>query len=463
MSVRIRITILFASMVLFILVLVCGSIYYFSYTNRVNWIKVRLTNWAITTGRLLSQSSVFDQQMVLKIDAATSLAMKSKTVQAYDLGNQRIYVYNDSASKDIEFDVDILKKTRKAGDLYFSFENRDVISHYYKDRRYNAVMIAGAYDEDGKRKLQQLSYILIFSFIGGILIAIGVGYFFSWRLLLPLRKMADNINKISVQNLAGRIRVGSGKDEWDYLANTLNQLLNRLQESFEIHRRFISNASHELSTPLTSISSQLEISLNRGREAVEYRRVMESVSQDVRQLARLTQTLLEFARASGDPGGLEIDLVRIDEVLLSLPGEITKLNKTFNVVLDFIQLPEEEDKLLVFGNEELLLTAIKNIVINACKYSENHGAKVKLVSEENVITIIVEDRGKGIPENELENIFQPFYRVNGNQNVKGFGLGLSLAHQVIKLHKGQIMVKSIVGNGTLFTIKLPTAGNLSSK
>ena len=185
--------------------------------------------------------------------------------------------------------------------------------------------------------------------------------------MIPLRKIADEIKEISVQNLAGRIKSGEGKDEWNYLAETVNQLLYRLQDGFEIHRRFISNASHELSTPLTSISSQLEISLNRDREASEYRITMESIHQDVRQLSRLTQTLLEFARASGDPGGLEIDLVRIDEVLLALPGEITKLNQLHKVNLVFEKLPDEEEQLLVFGNEELLITALRNITVNACK------------------------------------------------------------------------------------------------
>ena len=105
---------------------------------------------------------------------------------------------------------------------------------------------------------------------------------------------------------------------------------------------------------------------------------MESIHQDVRQLSRLTQTLLEFARASGDPGGLEIDLVRIDEVLLALPGEITKLNQSHKVKLVFEKLPDEEEKLLVFGNEELLITALRNITVNACKYSDNHLAIIRL-------------------------------------------------------------------------------------
>lgn len=454
---------LFASIVLVILILVCGSIYYFSYTNRLNSFKTRLTNWAITTGRLLGQSTVFDQQMMLTIDASTMLAMKDKTVQAYDHLNNRIYIYSDSDAETIQFPGDLLNRTREEGDIFFSLGKRDVISHYYHDKEFSVVMIVAAFDEAGKQKLVQLSYILAFSFTGGILIAIAAGYMFSKRLLTPLRKIADEINEISVQNLAGRIKSGEGKDEWNYLAETLNQLLYRLQDGFEIHRRFISNASHELSTPLTSISSQLEISLNRDREASEYRQTMESIHQDVRQLSRLTQTLLEFARASGDPGGLEIDLVRIDEVLMALPGEITKLNQSHIVKLVFEKLPDEEEQLLVFGNEELLITALRNITVNACKYSDNHLAVVRLVSENNQIMIYIEDEGKGIPEGELQNIFQPFYRVSNNRNIKGFGLGLSLTNQIIKLHKGRINVHSVVGKGTVFTITLPIAGNLSKK
>jgi two-component system sensor histidine kinase ArlS len=461
MSVRIRITILFASMVLMILVLVCISIYYFSYTNRVNSFRTRLTNWAISTGRLLSQSSVFDQQMILKIDASTMLAMKDKNVQAYDQADNRIYNYNDRAADAIQLPKDILNRTREEGDSYFSFGRRDVISHYFNDKNFRVVMVAAAFDEDGKQKLVRLSYVLLFSFLGGILIAIAAGYLFSKRLLVPLRKIADEIKEISVQNLAGRIKAGEDKDEWNYLADTINQLLYRLQDGLEIHRRFISNASHELSTPLTSISSQLEISLNRDREASEYRVIMESIYQDVRQLSRLTQTLLEFARASGDPGGLEIDLVRIDEVLLFLPGEISKLNETHQVKLIFEKLPDEEDKLLVFGNEELLITAIRNIAVNACKYSDDHVATIKLASRDSSVIINIEDRGKGIPEIELRNIFQPFYRVSNNRNIKGFGLGLSLANQIIKLHKGQIDVHSVPEKGTEFIITLPVAGSLS--
>jgi len=235
-------------------------------------------------------------------------------------------------------------------------------------------------------------------------------------------------------------------------------LLDRLQQSFELQRRFIANASHELSTPLTAISSRLEISLGREREAAEYRQVMQSIYQDVQQMCKLTQTLLEFAKASGNAGGLEINLVRMDEIILRLPAEASRINPEYTVRIDFENLPEQEEFLLVFGNEALLFTAIKNIVLNACKYSPDRTANVLLkVEPDHQITISVQDRGPGIKPEELENIFQPFYRIEGNVTANGFGLGLSLASRIIKIHKGNIVVKSVVGAGTTFLIQLPGA------
>lgn len=231
MSVRIRITMLFASIVLVILLIVCGSVYYFSYTNRVNTIKTRLTNWGITTASLLGQSGVFNEKLILKIDASTILTMKDKTVQAYDSLDRRIYMYSDDSSDILRVGKTELDKARRGRDVYFRLGGREALAHYYKQGGFEIVVVSAAYDQEGLKKLEQLEFILLFSFVGGILIAIIAGYWFSRRLLVPLRRIADEVNEISVQNLEGRIKAGSGKDEWNYLAGTLNQLLYRLQES----------------------------------------------------------------------------------------------------------------------------------------------------------------------------------------------------------------------------------------
>ena len=456
MHVRIKITLLFTLIVFVLLSFLCGYIYYSSYTTRVENIKAQLTNRALTASRMLGRHDALGLNLMNKIDSVSVLSVKNKTVQAYNFLNERIYTYSNNAADTINISNAVIEKSRINNIIFFNAGLKDAVVYYDENNR--IVVFVAAYDDQGKKDLQHIKFILWLSLIAGILIAFTAGYFFSKVLLQPVKKIADEVNTISVHSLEHRIKSGNANDEWNYLTETLNELLNRLQESFEIQRRFISSASHELSTPLTSISSQLEVSLQRHRTPEEYRLVMQSVYQDVRHLNKLTQTLLEFATVSGNAGGLELNLIRIDEVLMRLPSEMTKLDKSYSVKLVFDKLPEDEARLLVFGNAELLFTAIQNIVSNACKYSNNRLAKVKLSVSQSVIIVSVEDEGKGIPENELQNIFQPFYRTEDSRSIIGFGVGLPLVNRIIKLHRGQIKINSLVGKGTSFSIQLPIAG-----
>lgn len=461
MPVRLRITLLFSVLAFIILSIVCGGVYYFFYQSRINNIRTRLTNRGISTARLLSQREIFDKELIRRIDSSTTLSLKNKTVQAYDYRNRRIYRYSDVAGDEIPISEEILDKARVKGDYFFTEGKKEAVAYHYVDNNSRIVIVTAAEDEVGRQNLQTLLNILLLSFLVGNIFVLVSGYIFSRRLLLPVKKITEDVAEISAQNLTRRLETGTTRDEWNQLSSTLNELLNRLQESFELQRRFISNASHELSTPLTSISSQLEVTLQREREAEEYKKVMLSVYQDVRYMGKLTQTLLEFAKASGNPGGLEINLVRIDEILLRLPAEIARMDPFYSVQMHFDDMPEEEEGLLVFGNETLLLSAIKNIVVNACKYSSDHKASVHLQLNNSYIIIIVQDRGKGIPKHELNNIFQPFYRIE-NQSTGGFGLGLSLAERIIKIHKGSIEVNSEAGKGTTFVIRIPAAQKLGT-
>jgi signal transduction histidine kinase len=448
---------LFSLFALIILGVVCGGIYYFSYQSRIITIKLRLTNRAITTARLLSQQEIFDRNVVGRIDSLTTISLTNKVVQAYDYQNERFYSYSDVPGDTLQIGKEVLDNARVNGSHFFRKDDKEAVAYHYTDNNTRIVVVTAAEDVDGRQNLASLLHILAISLLAGLILVVISGYLFSVSLLRPIKKISRDAADISAHNLTRRIATGTTKDEWFQLADTLNQLLNRLQESFELQRRFISNASHELSTPLTSISSQLQVSLQRDRTSEEYKRVMNSVYHDVQNMSKLTQTLLAFAKASGDKGGLEISLLRMDEIILRLPAEITKLNQQFTVHLSFEDLPEKEEKLLVFGNEALLLTALKNMTINACKYAPDHRADVTLKATEAELHVIIADKGPGIPSDKLGTIFQPFYRVNENSNTEGFGLGLSLSDRIIKLHRGTILVKSTVGAGTVFTVQLPIA------
>jgi len=456
MPVRLKITLLFSVIVFLILGLVCVIVYYFSLSNRSKYINARLTNVAITTGRFLSRAELLNPHLIQKIDSLTAIAFTRKTVLAYDSLNRKIYSFNDDDADSLNLSRDIFEKVRSRQTMYLEIDKRDVAFYHYTDQNVDLVIVAAGYDVFGYSVMKQLLFILSISFFVGVFIAIVSGYVFSRRLLLPLSKIASEVNEISAQSLARRIDTGRSQDEWYNLANTLNQLLNRLQESFELQKRFIANASHELSTPLTAISSQLEVALQKERSSEDYRKTMESIYQDVHYLGKLTHTLLEFAKASGTKGGIETKLLRIDEIILALPAELSKVNNHYTVLLNFDNLPENDEDLLVYGNEELLFTAINNIALNACKYSTDLQAKVLLSSRKKDFIITIENKGSGIPLQEMEKIFQPFYRIEENRTAGGFGLGLSLAQRIIKLHRGDIRVSSQNGI-TSFMVSLPWA------
>jgi signal transduction histidine kinase len=454
MPVRLKITLVFSSIVFCILGLVFLIIYFFAAKNRRDYIDARLTNMAVTTGRFLSRSETFNPTLIQRIDSLTAIAFTHKTVQVYDEMNRKIYSFNDDEEDALTVDTGKLSDARNTPKLYVLMNKRDVIFYHYTDNNFNLVIVAAGYDDFGRQYLNRLLFILLMSFLAGTVIAVLIGYLFSSKLLRPLGRIAFEVNEISAQNLTRRMDTGASRDEWYYLSDTLNRLLDRLQESFELQRRFVSNASHELSTPLTSILSQLEVTLQKERSTAEYHRVMQSIYHDVQHMGQLTHTLLALAKASASKGGIEIKPVRIDEILLRMPSEAAKIDKTYSVFLEFGELPEEEENLVVFGNEELLFTAIKNIVLNACKYSKNQQAVVLLSANEKAISVAVKNLGVGIPAHEFENIFQPFYRIEENRVAGGFGLGLSLAKRIVKLHNGEISVYSKPGEETIFTLYL---------
>lgn len=263
MSVRLKITFLFTAIVFCILGLAFVMIYLISAEKRERYIDSRLTNLAITTGNFLSRKEYFKPEIISKIDSLTAISFTRKTIQAYDHSNNKIYSFNDDEADVVTLKTNKIYEVRFRKKIYTRFDKKDVVMYYYKFDGNDFVIVAAGYDLFGLESLQDLFTILFVTFFAGIVIALISGYIFSRQLLKPLGFIANAINEISAQNLAKRLDSGTTPDEWNYLTKTVNKLLTRLQESFETQSRFIANASHELSTPLASISTQLEITLQK--------------------------------------------------------------------------------------------------------------------------------------------------------------------------------------------------------
>ncbi len=459
MSIRYKIALLFVALVTLLFGIISISVYYFSAKERSTTFNNRLKNRALTTAQVYKIVADSSFNVLKRIDTSAVGSLYNKTILVIDNNNSVQYSFSDNRFDSLSSLKQIISNTKKDGLYFFTTENRKAVAYY--DIPGNFTVVVAAYDADGHEYLNQLKNILWLSFISAVILSFFAGLYFATNLVQPIKKIIGEVDLISSNNLSQRIEIHKAGDELTRLAETFNNLLDRLNDSFAIQRRFISNASHELSTPLTSVSSQLEVALQKERTSAEYREVMESIYEDTKELQQLTRSLLDIAK-TGSQGTIDLIEVRLDEVIFKVSADIQKQNKLYKVNFQFNSFPDEEKLLTVFGNPDLIYIAFKNVIENGCKYSENNQSNVNILFEPSAITVFVKSIGDVISEADIQNIFQPFFRTNNARKKEGFGLGLTLTRRILFLHKATITATSNKEKETVFTIQFPNITKNSS-
>jgi two-component system, OmpR family, sensor histidine kinase ArlS len=454
MNIRFKITLLFTLLVMGILSLISYSVYYFTEESRVEIFKQRLQAGANNRANLFAILGDNKIGVLQKMDSSSTALISQRGLVIYD-NDKKAYEFYGKGVKPLVITPQLIAGAKINKSKFVKEGDADLFIRYGEYNHKKLTVFYMGSDEDGKGRITDLKRILLSSLLAGVIITIIVGYIFSTQLVRPINRIIREVNDVSFNNLSDRIYAGQGEDELSRLANTFNNLLNRLQESITIQKRFISNASHELSTPLTSISSQLQVTLYKERTTEEYHNVLYSIQEDVEQMRQLTKSLLDIAK-TGYEGGIELSEVRIDEIMLKIVADVKKINAAYNVELEFGEFPDDDRSCLTYGNPDLLYSAIKNITENACKYSYDKRAYLTLKFENKEIIAEVKNYGDVIVPEEIENIFHPFYRGRTAADTKGFGLGLALSQRIIALHKGRVRVQSEKVNGTVFTITFPS-------
>jgi signal transduction histidine kinase len=327
-----------------------------------------------------------------------------------------------------------------------------ILYHDDGDKKY--IVIKSAVNEYANRLLGTLLQAKIATFVVGVLLVFTVGIFFSRKTFQPVRQLIRKVQNISAHNLHLRLKLKKGKDEMTELANTFNTMLDRLQTAFETQNNFVSNASHELRTPLTTIMGEAEIALKKARTNEEYQQSLQIILNEAGKLDHLTSSLLALAQSGFDGKKQRLTIVRMDELVCEVKGAIDELHPDNHVQLHFGELPPSEQQLSIEGNYHLLKLAITNIVVNACKYSNDRPVQLSLQVEKDKIKIRIVDEGIGIPASELKYVFDPFYRASNTDRFEGHGVGLPLARNIIRLHNGELLIKSEENKGTLVEIVL---------
>jgi len=340
----------------------------------------------------------------------------------------------------------------RQGDTYYHGQQ-------YQDNEGVFLVIVSAQNTYGAGEIRNLRRVLLITFFLGMILVYLLGTIYSGRVLNPISRMADRVTAITASNLHLRLDGSSQKDELGKLADTFNDMLDRLETSFELQTHFINNASHELRNPLTAILSETEYYLQRDCPKQDYRESLATIAREAKRLDLLTSSLLSLAQTTTDEEGWRIESIRMDELLWEAQRAVDSKYPNNQVHYDFSNLPETYEHLQVKGNESLLKVALTNIIDNACKFSGNQAVFVRLTGSIEAVQIVVEDTGIGIPEGDIKHIFEPLYRAANARDQKGFGVGLSLAQKILHLHKGQLEISSQPGQGTMVRLQIPTGIN----
>ncbi|MBD2699467.1 HAMP domain-containing protein [Spirosoma sp. BT702] len=447
MNIRIRLTLLFMLLVASILLLFSFSVYYLYDQFRQQEFQQRLEEKAYTMVRLREDVGEVPQaDLPAMVDEQVTI-YNSKKVVVYNRGNQR---------PRFPVSADFLNKTALGQPQYIQEDSIEAVGVRHINLRGEPLLIiASGKDRYGFSKLGRLREILLFGWLLSLGIVGIAGYLFASDALRPVSELIAQVNSISATNIHQRVYVGRQSDELADLAHTFNDLLSRLEEAFILQKSFVSHASHELRTPLTVMMGHIEVTRLQSRSREEYEVTLDALLDEVKSMIRLVNGLLELARARTDTAASTNQPVRIDELLWQAQSLILHNNPDYQINIDFENLPDQEEELVIIGEGSLLQTAFQNLMENGCKYSPDKRVSVGISFERGQVQITFTDQGYGIPRAELSHIFEPFYRSESTMTIKGHGIGLALTQRIIELHKGQIEVKSVVGKGSTFRVTLP--------
>lgn len=453
MTIRNKLTLLLTTIIAALL-LAFISFIYFSYSeNREDQYYSLLRHAAITKANLLLDAKVAPSVLQLIYHHSENTLFQEE-VAIYDTAFNLLYhdaVEIDKVKETRQMINDILIKK----EIKFYQGRQQVVGFLLHHNNNKYVLTAAAIDEDGYVKLLKLRYALLIAFCVAIIFIFMSSKFIANKALQPVEDMVNRVKEITATNLDLRINIGAGKDEIAELAVTFNAMLDRLEKSFDAQQDFVSNISHELRTPLTAMMAELQLTYNNPGSNEGYQQSISNAINDAKKIVRLSNSLLDLAKANYDPSSITFKVVRLDEILLDARNEVLHNYSGYKVNILFEKEIEDDDFISVKGNEYLLKVAFNNLIENGCKFSETKAITVAITYYKEKTIIRFQDNGIGMEESEIPKIFTSFYRGENKKFAGGNGIGLSLTKKIIDLHKGNIDVISKVREGTTFTLEFP--------
>ncbi|MRW93617.1 HAMP domain-containing protein [Duganella sp. FT80W] len=317
-----------------------------------------------------------------------------------------------------------------------------------------AVQVAGSLD-DVNHTLQSAAFLFTGMAVA-LLAALGwAGSRLSRKLFVAIENIVDQAHRIGDSNLHQRLPHPGDDDEIGHLVNTLNAMLERLEQGFEMQRRFTADASHELRSPLSRLRAEIEITLRRPRENSDYVAALRSCLDEVERLTTLVEELLMLARIDGGQERPQAELASLDSLAADAVSRMAPVAQDKQVALMLVNelvAPVQVDR----GPLSLVL---RNLLDNAIKFSPAGGCvTLRMLADHDGTRLTITDQGPGIDEAEMPFVFDRFFRGSRPRagEVDGFGLGLALSQAIMHAYGGKLEAANQPGGGALFIMRLPS-------
>lgn len=452
MRTQTKIAIIFFLVSLSTIILLSASVYFFvirySFTDFYKRLEIR----GVVTAKAQLDNEVASQSVLQEVREMHLEKLPEEKEYFFEIMPGKSF---KTEATQLNLPVSFFKTIIEKGEATHQSNNTFFAGIKYEGKNGAYVVIVSADNYYNSHHLSYLRNIFLVGIIIASFFALSISIVFSKHIFTPVKEINDRVKEISSQSLHLRLEPSKVNDEISALETTFNNMLDRLETAFETQNNFISNASHELSTPLTTIIGEADVTLSKERQPVEYVESIKIIQTEAERLEKITRSLLFLAQTGFTGKVQKYDKIRTDQLLWDVKNTVDKINPKNKVQLNLSLMPDSPEKLKIKGNEQLLLLAISNIVTNACKYSNNQPVTISIGTSHDKVIMVVKDQGIGIPEDELKFIYDPFFRASNTKDYEGYGIGLPLTRNIVRLHDGEIWVSSKVNEGTTVQLTFP--------
>lgn len=456
-TIRVRLTLWYAGILLLMLGLFAGGIYFTMRRTLSDNLNDTLENRAFLTEELLVFDSAGMPGLTLTNDARDP--NRGESFQRLLDTQGRTLFDNSAPFGDVTIDESAVATAVSGGRHTGTSSTGDdkarvlTVPVQYQGSVVGVLQV-GESTEDLDSTLNSLLIVFAVSLPAVFVLSTVVGYWLASRALAPIDKITRAADEISERDLNRRLDLDLPNDEVGRLARTFDRMIGRLDAAFRRQRQFTADASHELRTPLAAIRGQVEVLSRRPKEIGTYERVVDTIGDQADRMTRLVGGLLMLARGDADALPVEHEPVLIPEIVESVADQMRPAAELKGLFLrvDGEGVPE------VIGDDDLLVQLLLNLVDNAIKYTERGGVTMAWRADAQMVQLEVIDTGVGIPVDHQDRVFERFYRVDVARSRAngGAGLGLAICKWIAEEHGGSIAIQSGDG-GSTFKVSLPRA------